>query len=1018
MKLWFVMAVLTTLAAEGRAASEPASIPTTREIVIKQGKIRGIVLKSSNANRGNVNVYLGIPYAAPPVGTQRFMPPGSPPPWSGVRQADSFGPVCPQKPPDISNEKEALKAMSAGRFHYLKRLLPYLRNQSEDCLYLNIYAPSTSQSGHANAGRNLPKYPVIVFIHGESLEWNGGNPYDGSVLASYGSVVVITINFRLGILGFLKPGVTSNTVSNFGLLDQVAALQWVKENIAAFGGDPNSVTLMGHGTGAACANLLLVSPLSQADGGLFHRAILMSGTAMADWAITKNPLKYTIQVAQAVNCPLIEKADELAFCLRRKRLSELMSIPIQVPAFVTPFGPVVDGSVVPNEPHILMGVYRELFSRYDLMYGVSEIESYHMLDAVSLAYGMLEQERDQMLHNYISARYELRPDAVFARVLQRYNPGWQVSGHEQTVSAEQTRDQLLSILTDARTTAPLVQMGNFHSVVNPKSYLYVFTHRSKYGDYPAIPESIHGEELPYVFGVPLDGGRFHFHHKFTQPEAALSQTMMDLWTNFAKTGNPNAPRKASFPAPSGREWRHKDLDWPEYDTSNQTYLRIGIPPDTRRQYKRSSMEFWNRDLPQMLEDDASGRDTVHLLRPSPPPLPPSMVEPDWTHDIFYPDGPLPPFLFTEIPTDPQGHADHPNDRDDAEITATTEEAVPAGILLGGAASVLRLTVVLGVLFLFINLVAFSAIYYQRKKLRVQEQRVLTTMGLTSASSHDGHADGPPDGARKPWVLSQNDNNAAMDASARVRDWIAHDVSPDNFSESVQDSPPKASFYPAKSSASIVLTPSPRSSIVDPGIPKTHTPVTFKDINVTSLDERTVGNVMAVDALDTMRRKNYPRVLPAEPIPDSIMKRRSLPIEGHLQPPVQFQDAQLKVRPAPPPRTTALLSRTPSRESKPMVLDSKGPSTASEGKQGDSENKRTPAVEAKSNFFNSTTNNNVVTQPRVVVKPSILPRKPSDRTPRVSMVQDDNKSPSPETSDNSTGTVKHVKFDPNVTTSSV
>jgi neuroligin len=97
--------------------------------------------------------------------------------------------------------------------------------------------------------------------------------------------------------------------------------------------------------------------------GLFHRAILMSGTALSDWAITKNPLKYTIQVAQAVNCPLVERGDELAFCLRKKRLSELMSVSVQAPQFSTPFGPVVDGSVVPNEPHLLMGVYKELFSR-------------------------------------------------------------------------------------------------------------------------------------------------------------------------------------------------------------------------------------------------------------------------------------------------------------------------------------------------------------------------------------------------------------------------------------------------------------------------------------------------------------------------------------------------------------------------------------------------------------------------------------------------------------------------------
>lgn len=159
------------------------------------------------------------------------------------------------------------------------------------------------------------------------------------------------------------------------------------------------------------------------------------------------------------------------------------------------------------------------------------------------------------------------------------------------------------------------------------------------------------------------------------------------------------------------------------------------------------------------------------------------------------------------------------------------------------------------------------------------------------------------------------------------------------------------------------------------VPKVHTPVTFRDINVTSLDERTVGDVMVVDALDTMRRKKYPRVLPAEPVPPGIMKRRSLPAFGQLmQPPAQFQDGGGHKVPPPPPPRTSQLSRSNSTESGAA---------------------------------------RVVTQPRVVVKPSVLPRRPSDRTPtRVTAAE----SPSPENSDNSTGTVKHVKFDPNISTS--
>ena len=110
------------------------------------------------------------------------------------------------------------------------------------------------------------RFPVLVFIHGESFEWNSGNPYDGSVLASYNSMVVVTLNFRLGILGFFRPGFQDTNLANFGLLDQIAALHWIQENIKAFGGDPSSITLMGHGTGAALVSHLMNSPIIKSQG--------------------------------------------------------------------------------------------------------------------------------------------------------------------------------------------------------------------------------------------------------------------------------------------------------------------------------------------------------------------------------------------------------------------------------------------------------------------------------------------------------------------------------------------------------------------------------------------------------------------------------------------------------------------------------------------------------------------------------------------------------------------------------
>lgn len=350
----------------------------TRIIQLKQGRLRGVVRSPvHNGNLNNIHMYLGIPYAAPPVGQLRFMAPQSPQAWPGLMTADSFSPVCPQKLPNLDDEG-ASKKMSAGRLQYLRSLVPYLKNQSEDCLYLNIYTPLP------DTARSYRRHSVLVIIHGESYSYGSGSIYDGFVLASYANIIVVTFNFRLGILGFLRPGVGTGTVTNFGIMDQVAALQWIKDNIEHFGGDPTSVTLMGHGTGAASINFLMLSPLLSPNYDLFKRAILMGGSALSLWSLVTHPMQYTLQVAQHFNCP--DTDPEMSACLRNKRLSDITAVDIEGPRFQTAFGPIVDGNVIPNDPEQCMTVYRDIFSRYELMFGLTQMESYHLLDGISLLY--------------------------------------------------------------------------------------------------------------------------------------------------------------------------------------------------------------------------------------------------------------------------------------------------------------------------------------------------------------------------------------------------------------------------------------------------------------------------------------------------------------------------------------------------------------------------------------------------------------------------------------------------------
>lgn len=216
------------------------------------GKLRGMRMSLPNDILGPVDQYLGVPYAAPPVGEKRFLPPEPPPSWSGIRNATHFSPVCPQ---NIQNAVPDIM-MPVWFTSNLDTVTGYLQEQSEDCLFLNIYVPTEDDIRDSGAK------PVMVYIHGGSYMEGSGNMIDGSVLASYGNVIVITLNYRVGVLGFLSTG-DQAAKGNYGLLDQIQALRWVSENVAFFGGDPRRITVFGSGIGASCVSLLTLSHHSE-----------------------------------------------------------------------------------------------------------------------------------------------------------------------------------------------------------------------------------------------------------------------------------------------------------------------------------------------------------------------------------------------------------------------------------------------------------------------------------------------------------------------------------------------------------------------------------------------------------------------------------------------------------------------------------------------------------------------------------------------------------------------------------
>ncbi|VVC31357.1 Carboxylesterase, type B,Alpha/Beta hydrolase fold [Cinara cedri] len=475
--------------------------------------------------------------------------------------------------------------------------------------------------------------PVLVFIHGESYEWNSGNPYDGTVLASYGSLVVVTINYRLGVLGFLNLNSNQHlkSPSNYGLMDQIAALHWIQENIAMFGGDPSNVTLMGHGTGAACVGFLMAS--SAVPDVLFHRAILLSGSPLSPLSLVRDPVYYGHQVAKLVNCSPNMTHSHLLNCLRDTPLEQLLNTRLNVPEFTTAFGPSVDGVIIdvgtadsgrlgaqsngqdngpgrpPEDPKELVlangfgpailsnpSARQRLLSRlsrFDLMLGVVRAESFFAFTGDDVQYGIEVDRRTKILKTYVKNTYKYHLTEILATIVNEYTDWDRPVQHPVNI-----RDETLEALSDAQVVAPVINTADLHSANRRNSYLFVFDYQTKYGDYQQRQGCIHGEELPYIFGAPLVGGLMHFPKNYTKSEVLLSEAAVIYWSNFARTGNPNEPQDQDM-LHKQEHGRFKNIEWTAYETVHKKYLSLDTKPKLKSHYRAHRLSFWLNLVPEL-----------------------------------------------------------------------------------------------------------------------------------------------------------------------------------------------------------------------------------------------------------------------------------------------------------------------------------------------------------------------------------------------------------------------------------
>ncbi|KAG6940644.1 fatty acyl-CoA hydrolase precursor, medium chain-like [Chelydra serpentina] len=545
---WF-----TTLTVNGQNAAHP-------EVVTKYGKLRGQQIKVGGAET-HVDVFLGIPFAKPPVGPLRFSPPEPAEPWKGLRDATSYPPMCLQDPVAGQHLSDA--------FTNRKAKLPF--QVSEDCLFLNVYTP---------AGSDKDMLPVMVWIHGGGLVIGAASTYDGSALSAFENVVVVTIQYRLGILGYFSSG-DEHARGNWGYLDQVAALQWIKENIEHFGGDPGSVTIFGESAGGISVSALVLSPLAK---GLFHKAISESGVAIKV-LFTVHPEAQANKIAMVSGCQSTNSAT-MVHCLREKTEEEMMKITLKLEFTAVQLNAassgdsekslfisaVLDGVFFPKSPEKLLA--EKAVNAVPYIIGLNSHEFGWLLPNL-LKYPAFTEglDKETVTSLLLSSEFFTHVPAEFTHLLSNEY----LSNIEEPT---QLRDRLFELMGDAVFVAPVIQTARYHRDAGNPVYVYDFHHRpsSHEGVRPDFVKADHGDEIGYVFGKPFLAGNA------TEEEGKLSRTVMKYWANFARKGNPNDEGLVT---------------WPAYNLDEQ-YLMIDFKQKAAKKLKENRVEFWTKTLPKKM----------------------------------------------------------------------------------------------------------------------------------------------------------------------------------------------------------------------------------------------------------------------------------------------------------------------------------------------------------------------------------------------------------------------------------
>lgn len=541
-------------------------------------------IKPKKKDAKQVYRYSGIPFAKPPVGELRFEPPQKlTERWDGVLDGTQVKSVPYQ-------QIEIMKGMDPY-FVYTNEFDENFEQTDEDCLYLKVY--TSNPNPHANM-------PVMFWIYGGGFQMGGTSPYSGSVLASLHDVVVVMANYRVNIFGLMsfKPGETTCN-GNMGMLDQVCALEWVRDNIKGFGGDPNNVTIFGESAGAGSVSLHVLSDMSR---GLFHRAISHSGVAGNNMVLDCHNDAAREKVLELLN---IEEKDPKKILQKLKEVpaKDLLKANGDIMMTLNYFSIAIDGEFLKDWPEDLIA--KKKFNQVPYMLGCNSTEGCGLMapgQDKGFATGISCKDGKESLKGLLSYAYQTaKNEKVFNAIWNKYE-----EIHSDANDPLRYSRIIGDIAADIIFNTASITVAKGHSSTETPTYFYRMNHKTRFSHekefQPAegavfksdLCECDHGDDIPYTFGLPHTSAKLTLSTKFSDEEKSLSDQWMGYLTNFATTGNPN-------------EGGYKPaVEWEKFAKDGK-HLQVNSNPTMQGDFYGIKYKFWTEDIKKvekqvMIED--------------------------------------------------------------------------------------------------------------------------------------------------------------------------------------------------------------------------------------------------------------------------------------------------------------------------------------------------------------------------------------------------------------------------------